>query len=171
MGRCMDSYDKNEYMKEWVKTRTGLIQKIYQHQKQASLKRNFKMGYTLKKLREWVSAQPNFKALDWGWFLSGYNRWQRPSIDRIDSKKGYSLGNIQLMTWKENWKKGHIDIIKNPLPQNVTGVTGVSYNDYGRGKKKWVAKLYVSRKRFEKRFLSFDEAVKHRKYLEKTHYG
>jgi hypothetical protein len=33
----------------------------------------------------------------------------RPSVDRIDDYVGYTLTNIQLMTWQENNTKSHSD--------------------------------------------------------------
>ena len=41
------------------------------------------------------------------WKSSGYNRWTKPSVDRLDDNLGYSFDNIQLMTWKENNEKQH----------------------------------------------------------------
>lgn len=39
------------------------------------------------------------------WQKSGYKRMLSPSIDRIDNKKGYILGNMQWLTLAENDKK------------------------------------------------------------------
>lgn len=33
----------------------------------------------------------------------------RPSLDRIDSKKGYKINNLQLLTWITNRTKGKLD--------------------------------------------------------------
>ena len=33
-----------------------------------------------------------------------------PSVDRIDDNIGYTISNIQLMTWGENDKKAHDDM-------------------------------------------------------------
>jgi hypothetical protein len=45
--------------------------------------------------------------------ISGKNfdiesKWLRPSLDRIDSDKGYQLDNIQLVTWIVNHTKGNL---------------------------------------------------------------
>lgn len=37
---------------------------------------------------------------------SGYESKMKPSVDRIDPHKGYEFGNMQLITWGENHKKG-----------------------------------------------------------------
>ena len=43
------------------------------------------------------------------WVKSNFNRWERPSIDRLINTKGYSLDNIQLVTFRENNRKSHKD--------------------------------------------------------------
>ena len=40
------------------------------------------------------------------WVKSDYDSDLKPSIDRINHKKRYSLNNIQVMTWRENFEKG-----------------------------------------------------------------
>lgn len=42
------------------------------------------------------------------WVQSGYDRKLSPSIDRIDSQKGYVLGNIRWITHSENSRLGAI---------------------------------------------------------------
>ena len=43
------------------------------------------------------------------WIESNYDKMTKPSVDRLDDYKGYSLDNIQLMTWEENKAKGSRD--------------------------------------------------------------
>lgn len=40
------------------------------------------------------------------WVESGYDRKLTPSVDRLDTAKGYVLGNIQWLTHSENSRKG-----------------------------------------------------------------
>jgi hypothetical protein len=42
------------------------------------------------------------------WVASGYSRRLSPSIDRIDTNKGYVMGNIQWITHSENSRKGSL---------------------------------------------------------------
>ena len=39
------------------------------------------------------------------WVESGNRLHIKPSVDRIDNAKGYTLDNIQFMTWMENTLK------------------------------------------------------------------
>ena len=43
-----------------------------------------------------------YKRLFDAWVASDYEKLLKPSIDRLDSTKPYSIGNIRLVTWDEN---------------------------------------------------------------------
>ena len=49
------------------------------------------------------------------WVGSDYDRKLSPSIDRIDSSKGYTLDNIQWITHSENSRKGSLNRHKMDL--------------------------------------------------------
>ena len=92
------------------KTQSGVIDMIYKNQLSSSKKRKHSPpAYTKTELGNWLIAQPNFKPLYDAWVASGYDHHTKPSVDRIDDYAGYSLNNIQLMTWGENKKKAHRD--------------------------------------------------------------
>lgn len=83
----------------------GVITNIYHHQKQNSLKRNHTPpSFTKEELKIWL-FQNNFEKLHLDWVKSGYERYLHPSVDRLDDNIGYTIDNIQLLTWKENWQK------------------------------------------------------------------
>lgn len=50
-----------------------------------------------------------FLMLYFEWAMNGFNRWDSPSIDRIDPNKGYSLDNLQWLTFAENCEKNNKD--------------------------------------------------------------
>lgn len=50
---------------------------------------------------------------------------------------------------------------------NKSGVKGVYYH---KKTKRWVAKITLNRKVYRKEFLEFDDAVKHRRYLEEIYH-
>lgn len=83
-----------------------VFQKIYNSQILHSVKRNHPIpNYTLEQLKAWVDKQPNAFKLWNQYVASGYDKYARPSIDRIDDSKPYTLNNIQLVTWEQNQTK------------------------------------------------------------------
>ena len=102
---------ENELSKIKSKTKEGLISSIYRHQKSASKRRKHNApNYTRAELQEWVFNKDSFSSMYNTWVESGYNKLLTPSIDRLDDFKGYSIDNIQLVTWSDNKQKQHNDI-------------------------------------------------------------
>ncbi len=54
----------------------------------------------------WAKESRVFLDLFTIWVNSGYERKLTPSIDRIDSNKGYTLDNMQWLTHSDNSSKG-----------------------------------------------------------------
>lgn len=93
----------NTYIKERGKTKKGLVTSMYTHQRTSSKHRDHNPpNYSLSQLKDWVFSQPNFEVLYKEWVESGYDKWNKPSCDRIDDYKPYSFSNIRLVTWREN---------------------------------------------------------------------
>jgi len=108
------SYDCKECSAKRVlkyrKTKTGLINLLFNSQYRRSKRRGHEPpNYTKQGFNTWILSQQNFKKLYDNWVKSGYDKWLKPSVDRIDNYKGYCFDNIQLVTWKENYEKGHAD--------------------------------------------------------------
>ena len=57
---------------------------------------------------DWSLGSPSFEHLYNNWVDSDFKRILSPSIDRIDTDKGYVLGNIQWITLSENSQKGAV---------------------------------------------------------------
>lgn len=55
---------------------------------------------------DWTLSDPTFHRLFEAWEISGYELKLTPSIDRIDSSRGYSSDNVQWLTFSDNSKKG-----------------------------------------------------------------
>lgn len=55
---------------------------------------------------EWSLIDENYLRIHREWEGSGYSSELSPSIDRWDSNKGYTLGNIEWVTTEENSKRG-----------------------------------------------------------------
>ena len=89
--------------KKYRKSKAGLYSVMYSAQKNSSKKRNHPMpSYTKEELIEWLNNQELFELLYRVWELKNYDKYFKPSCDRIDSTKPYSLDNIQLTTWGDN---------------------------------------------------------------------
>ena len=93
------------------KTKYGLLRNIYSEQRHSSRRRCHPMpNYVLKDFRIWALNQPLFHILYDNWVESEFDMYLRPSFDRTDDTKGYSLDRLQLMTWANNKAKGYADI-------------------------------------------------------------
>lgn len=61
--------------------------------------------YTRKELYEWLMSLSEFHVLYNEWVNSGYDKWLIPSVDRLNDKIHYMFGNVQLLTWRDNFLK------------------------------------------------------------------
>lgn len=101
---------KNRTSKKYYRSINGLVSLIYSREKQSSIKRWHSVPkYTKKELLEWILSQDNFENMYNNWIKNWYNVSLTPSIDRLDDYKWYSFDNIQLITWKDNNHKAHLD--------------------------------------------------------------
>ena len=64
---------------------------------------------------DWSLNNESFNYLYIDWVNSGFKRALSPSIDRIDTNKGYLSENIQWITLSENSKKGAISRHKKTI--------------------------------------------------------
>ena len=100
----------SEYNKQRNRTIDGLIKKIYNGQRSNSRSRGHSLpNYSFEEFIQWVKEQNDFLKLYQIWVDSEYDTDLIPSVDRKDDDLGYSLDNIQLMTWGENKAKGSTD--------------------------------------------------------------
>lgn len=58
----------------------------------------------------WSLNSDTFNKLFKEWEQSGYERKLTPSVDRIDSNKGYVLGNMEWVTHSENSRRGSLSV-------------------------------------------------------------
>lgn len=116
------------------RTKKGILTNSYQNQKS-----RYRVDYTLKELHNRFLNDKMFNRIYNEWVKSGYNMQFKPSIDRIDSRKHYSLKNIHCMSWAENRYKQ-------------------SKTDGKRGRKPAV--LQMKGEKVIKRFISQRHAVK-----------
>jgi len=97
--------------RDYRRTKDGLIKDIYSHQKQTSKKRGHQLPtYTQDELKDWMYSQEKFHTLYDNWKRLDYQTDYKPSVDRKDDRLGYTIANIQLMTWLENRSKLHEEL-------------------------------------------------------------
>ena len=103
---CKDCINKQTREKKgwlkWDKTEKRVIRAIYKVEVRSSKQRNMPLpAYTRQELKEWLYKH-NFKELYDKWVDSGYNKYLKPSVDRLNDFKPYTFSNIRLVTWKDN---------------------------------------------------------------------
>lgn len=109
INRCCRQCN-NERVKAYARTKDGIVTKIYSNQRDNSKKRNHQMPtYSKQELKDWLFSQPKFHILYDNWKRLDYQKGYKPSVDRKNDNIGYTMANIQIMTWGENKAKGHAD--------------------------------------------------------------
>ena len=99
-----------ENTRHFRRTPKGVLTNIYQHQKARSRKYGYILGYSLKELHNKFLKDKTFLRLHKKWIESDCQYYEKPSIDRINPNKGYIFGNIQVMSWRKNRRKGDVEI-------------------------------------------------------------
>jgi predicted lactoylglutathione lyase len=104
---CKDGYEprcrKCRSIKYNKSTPALLCKKIYNTQLLNSMRREHAAPtYNLTELTLWVVTQPQFSSMFADWEATGYAINKTPSVDRVDDNVGYTLDNIQLLTWEDN---------------------------------------------------------------------
>ncbi len=94
----------------YLHTKKGIVTRVYATQKRTSkLRKHTPPTYTKKELQEWLFSQEKFHLLFDNWKRLDFQKDYIPSVDRKDDYLGYTISNIQLMTWKQNNRKAHSD--------------------------------------------------------------
>lgn len=115
---------KNITTKRYEKTENGFLMRIYRNMKSRvsgvqKQKAHLYVGkYLLPKEEFYAWAKPNlkFKTLFKKYKKTGYDRKLAPTVDRIDSDKGYELSNMRWITHSENSRLGSISKHRKPCP-------------------------------------------------------
>lgn len=104
---------------KYYRSKKGFLTHLYSDQKVRSKRRGHSLpSYTKEELKEWLYKN-NFNTLYKQWVESGFDKYTKPSVDRLDNNKGYTLNNIRLVTWKQNDDQGNKDIRKGILIHKV----------------------------------------------------
>ena len=102
--------------KKYEKTLKGLLMRTYRNMKSRVLGIQYKKAHLYKGLElldkqefyAWSLSNTEYNSLFDLWSKSGYDRKLTPSIDRIDSSKGYNKENMRWITHSENSRQGVI---------------------------------------------------------------
>lgn len=104
----------NAATKKYEKTEKGFLMRVYRNMKSrvtgiTKSKNHIYKGLSIlskKDFYNWSVNDKNFKNLFGVWKETNYKRKLTPSINRIDSNKGYDLNNIEWITFSENCSQG-----------------------------------------------------------------
>ena len=104
----------NAVTKKYEKTKKGKLMRLYRNMQsrvngnQKAKHHLYEGKYLLGKedFYEWAMSCPEFHRLYDEWVASDYDRKLTPSVDRIDSSKGYEVSNMEWVTHSENSRRG-----------------------------------------------------------------
>lgn len=104
----------NKNTKKYEKTKKGFLVRVYRNMLSrvtgvTKNKNHLYLGkYILEKevFYKFSLNDESFNILFELWGQNGHERRNTPSIDRIDSSRGYSIDNIQWITFSENCSRG-----------------------------------------------------------------
>jgi hypothetical protein len=113
----------NAYTLKYERTKKGKIMRIYRNMLsrvtgvQAAKYHLYKGKSLVGKdfFYKWTMGCQEFHALFDCWVNSGFDRKLAPSVDRVDSSQGYSVGNMEWVTHSENSRRGAISQRMNGL--------------------------------------------------------
>jgi len=113
--------NNNVETKRYEKTINGFLMRLYRNMKSriSGVQKGKYHLYEGKELLskdefyEWAKSNDTFLMLFDEYKKSEYDRKLVPSVDRIDSSKGYEISNIEFVTHSENSRRGSLSKWKN----------------------------------------------------------
>lgn len=105
------------HTKRYEKTINGFLMRLYRNMESRikGVQRAKHHLYADKELLDresfylWAKGSPEFYELFGNYKQNGYERKLAPSVDRMDSEKGYSLDNMEWVTMSENSRRGSLN--------------------------------------------------------------
>lgn len=93
--------------RKYRKTPKGVLTNLYHKQIERCLKKGKHLPtYTLKELHARFLNDEKYIKIFENWAANGFQYYDTPSIDRNNPELGYTMDNIQIMSWLENRAKG-----------------------------------------------------------------
>lgn len=104
----------NAVTKRYERTKKGKLMRLYRNMQsridgtQSSKHHLYEGKSILPKddFYEWAMSCDEFHRLYNDWVSSGFDRKLTPSVDRLDTSKGYEVGNMEWVTHSENSRRG-----------------------------------------------------------------
>lgn len=104
----------NAVTKKYERTKKGKLMRLYRNMQSRiygvqKAKHHLYKGKPLldkQEFYEWALSCEEFHKLYDAWVDSDYDRKLTPSVDRVDSTKGYEVGNMEWVTHSENSRRG-----------------------------------------------------------------
>lgn len=113
--RIYRSRTGNANTKKYEKTTNGFLMRLYRNMQSRIdgvqwMKAHLYAGKELLPRDEFYSwaKSRRFKLMFEAYKDSGFDRKLAPSVDRIDSSKGYSIDNMEWVTHSENSRRGNM---------------------------------------------------------------
>ena len=104
--------DCKDCLKRFIRSKHGVINQMYSGCISRTKKKGFaSVSFTKEELEKWVYSCKEFHTLYDKWVLEDYPTALKPSLDRLDDYKGYSLDNIRIVTANTNVKRYYSDAI------------------------------------------------------------
>ena len=104
--------DCKDCLKRFIRSKHGVINQMYSSSISRTKKKGFTpVSFTKEELKKWVYSRKEFHTLYDKWVLEDYPTALKPSLDRLDDYKGYSLYNIRIVTANTNVKRYYSDAI------------------------------------------------------------
>jgi len=105
---------ENAATKKYERTKKGKLMRIYRNMESRikgvqTKKYHLYAGKSLlgrDEFYQWAMCSSDFHRLFSEWEKSGHDRKLAPSVDRLDTSKGYEIGNIEWVTHSENSRRG-----------------------------------------------------------------
>lgn len=104
----------NKYTKKYEKTERGFLMRLYRNMQSRItgiqyLKAHLYFGKDLlsrEEFYDWASEHKTFKILYGEWVKDNYAIRLTPSVDRVDSSKGYLVENMEWVPFHINCSRG-----------------------------------------------------------------
>lgn len=101
----MEKSKSLENTQRYRRTKKGILTNSYSKQKNRK-----DVEYSLTELHSKFMFDYRFNRIYEEWKNKGYKKELKPTVDRIDCRRGYTLNNIHALTWEENRYKQRMEL-------------------------------------------------------------